>query len=41
MPFPGPRSVLLLDNARIHHSQEVTDLVHSYGMYAFVNIFVN
>ena len=30
-PFPGPRSVLLLDNAQIHHSEEVTDLVHSYG----------
>jgi transposase len=32
-PFPGPKSVLLLDNARIHHSEEVTSLVHSYGMY--------
>ena len=30
-PFPGPQSVLLLDNARIHHSEEVTNLVHSYG----------
>ncbi|KIJ91811.1 hypothetical protein K443DRAFT_41653, partial [Laccaria amethystina LaAM-08-1] len=29
-PFPGPHSVLLLDNARIHHSKEVTALVHSY-----------
>ena len=36
MPFPGPHSVLL-DNTWIHHSQEVTDLVHSYGMYTFVN----
>ncbi|KAH7918732.1 hypothetical protein BV22DRAFT_992641, partial [Leucogyrophana mollusca] len=26
-PFPGPRSVLVLDNARIHHSQEIEDLV--------------
>ncbi len=25
------RSVLLLDNARIHHSDEVTALVHSFG----------
>jgi transposase len=30
-PFPGLHSVLLLDNARIHHSKEVTALVHSYG----------
>lgn len=30
-PFPGPQSVLLLDNARIHHSDEVTALVHSFG----------
>jgi transposase len=32
-PFPGPRSVLLLDNARIHHSEEVTNLVQSFGKY--------
>ena len=30
-PFPGPRSVLLLDNARIYHSDEVTALVHSFS----------
>lgn len=30
-PFPGPLSVLLLDNARIHHSKEVTNLVYSFG----------
>jgi len=26
-PYPGPRSVLILDNCRIHHSEEVRHLV--------------
>ncbi|PBK84533.1 hypothetical protein ARMGADRAFT_892107, partial [Armillaria gallica] len=26
-PYPGPRSVLVLDNACIHHSQEIENLV--------------
>lgn len=30
-PFPGPRSVLVLDNARIHHGEEVLDLCTKYG----------
>jgi len=30
-PFPGPRSVIVLDNARIHHSQAIEDLVRNYG----------
>ncbi|RXW14516.1 hypothetical protein EST38_g11337 [Candolleomyces aberdarensis] len=30
-PYPGPRSVLILDNARIHHSEEIRELVHSFG----------
>nr|GAT47063.1 transposase [Mycena chlorophos] len=30
-PYPAPRSVIVLDNARIHHSQEIRDLVASYG----------
>ncbi|THV03700.1 hypothetical protein K435DRAFT_571888, partial [Dendrothele bispora CBS 962.96] len=31
-PYPGPRSVILMDNARIHHSDAVTELVYSRGM---------
>ncbi|THU95223.1 hypothetical protein K435DRAFT_605534, partial [Dendrothele bispora CBS 962.96] len=31
-PYPGPRSVILLDNARIHHSDQVTELVEAHGM---------
>jgi hypothetical protein len=23
-PFPGPQSVLVMDNARIHHSEDLT-----------------
>ena len=30
-PFPGPCSVLVLDNARIHHAQDIKDLIHNYG----------
>jgi transposase len=30
-PYPGPRSVLVMDNARIHHHEDITDLVESYG----------
>lgn len=30
-PYPGPRSVILLDNARIHHSDEIRELVASFG----------
>jgi hypothetical protein len=32
-PYPGPRSVLVLDNARIHHAQEIEDLIHDYGAF--------
>jgi len=31
-PYPGPRSVLVMDNARIHHHEDITDLVESYGV---------
>jgi hypothetical protein len=30
-PYPGPRSVLVLDNARIHHSDEIEELVRGFG----------
>jgi hypothetical protein len=26
-PYPGPRSVLVMDNCRIHHSEEVRMLI--------------
>lgn len=31
-PFPGPRSVLIMDNARIHHGEDVEDLCSKYGV---------
>ncbi len=32
--FPGPRSVIIMDNARIHHSDEITELVEEvYGAF--------
>ncbi len=30
-PFPGPRSVLVMDNARIHHSDAISELVARFG----------
>jgi hypothetical protein len=26
-PYPGPRSVLIIDNCNIHHAEEVRQLV--------------
>jgi transposase len=31
-PFPGKRSVLVMDNASIHHSQALKDLCSQYGV---------
>jgi len=35
-PFPGPLSVLVMDNARIHHVAGVKELLdaHSFGILA-------
>lgn len=30
-PYPGPRSVLVLDNCNIHHAEEVRALVEDEG----------
>jgi hypothetical protein len=36
-PYPGPRSILILDNARIHHGSEVEELANQYsGSYSVV-----
>ena len=31
-PFPGPLSVLVMDNARIHHGAGILDLAERFGM---------
>ena len=31
-PFPGDRSVLIMDNCSVHHSEEVKDLVRDAGI---------
>ena len=31
-PFPGPMSVLVMDNARIHHGDEILELADRYGV---------
>ena len=30
-PFPGPNSVLIMDNARIHHNSELINIVQELG----------
>lgn len=30
-PYPGPLSVLIMDNARIHHSNEILELADRFG----------
>ena len=30
-PFPGPLSVLVMDNAKIHHSMDVLELCEHFG----------
>lgn len=30
-PFPGPMSVLVMDNARIHHGPEIQALADNFG----------
>lgn len=31
--YPGPLSVLIMDNAKIHHGAEVLELVDFFGVY--------
>jgi transposase len=31
-PFPGPQSVIIMDNARIHHQQGLINLLKGYGV---------
>jgi transposase len=39
-PYPGPQSVLVMDNAQIHHAEAIKDLVHGYGRHIFVYPFI-
>ncbi|KAG2085194.1 uncharacterized protein F5147DRAFT_748740 [Suillus discolor] len=32
-PFPGEHSVIVLDNCRIHHNEDLVDLVESAGLF--------
>jgi transposase len=32
-PFPGPLSVLVMDNARIHHGEEILELAERFREY--------
>jgi transposase len=34
-PYPGPNSVLVLDNARIHHGEGIAELCDSYSKFYF------
>ncbi|KAE9399159.1 hypothetical protein BT96DRAFT_772606, partial [Gymnopus androsaceus JB14] len=30
-PYPGPRSIIIMDNCSIHHGEEVRELVEDHG----------
>jgi hypothetical protein len=32
-PYPGPLSVLIMDNARIHRGNEILELADRFGKY--------
>ena len=38
--YPAERSVLVLDNCRIHHNEALVDLVHSAGASLFMFILL-
>lgn len=33
VPYPGPLSVLVMDNARIHHGDEILELANRFGVW--------
>jgi hypothetical protein len=39
-PFPAERSVLVLDNCRIHHNDAIAELVQAAGENWLANIFL-
>ena len=38
--YPGPRSVLVMDNARIHHGDEIYELFDRHGDVSKVIIMI-
>jgi transposase len=36
-PFPGPQSILVMDNTRIHHAQDIEDLVTAYSSVPYLS----
>jgi transposase len=37
-PFPAERSVLVLDNCRIHHNEAIAELVQTAGMLQYPSL---
>ncbi|KJA16998.1 hypothetical protein HYPSUDRAFT_111694, partial [Hypholoma sublateritium FD-334 SS-4] len=35
-PYPGNRSILIMDNCRIHHNPELVEMVNTAGMYSVI-----
>jgi hypothetical protein len=38
--FPGPMSVLVMDNAKIHHGDDVTELIESFGTSCTQSLYI-
>jgi len=32
-PYPGPNSVIILDNAKIHHNEDLIDYLQAFGIH--------
>jgi len=38
-PYPANRSILVMDNCRIHHNIELVDIVNSAGMFPHLKLY--
>ncbi|KAJ3870940.1 hypothetical protein F5051DRAFT_341530, partial [Lentinula edodes] len=37
-PYPGPRSIIIMDNCSIHHAEEVRELIEDHACRFVISI---